>query len=70
MEAQTKAVVSQLEERPLAKMQEALDAQEEKDEKTDDAASEEGQAGGGKHHAHKPLLTNDDWELERVWTVG
>lgn len=81
-EAQSKAVTSQLEERPLAKMQKELDKEEEKEEaeKEAGAPSTNGHLNGAKekngrehhhhHHKGKALLSNNDWELERVWNVS
>lgn len=81
-EAQSKAVTSQLEERPLAKMQKELDQEEEKEEveKEGSVQPTNGHLNGARekngrephhhHHKGKALLSNDDWELERVWNVS
>ena len=71
-EAQSKALVSQLEERPLAKMQEALDASEEVETKVTNGSEKEKDVAIAEHphHKSKPILTNDDWELDRVWNVS
>ncbi|KAG8891174.1 Carboxy-terminal domain (CTD) phosphatase, partial [Tulasnella sp. 408] len=79
--AQSKAVTSQLEERPLAKMQKELDKEEEREEAEKEAGvqSTNGHLNGAKekngrehhhhHHKGKALLNNNDWELERVWNI-
>lgn len=81
-EAQSKAVTSQLEERPLAKMQKELDQEEEKEEAEKEGSVQptNGHLNGARekngrephhhHHKGKALLSNDDWELERVWNVS
>lgn len=71
-EAQAKAIVTQLEDRPLAKMQEAL----EKEESTEGVEASPSQANGaangtgGGHLVRKALLRDDDWDLERVGGVS
>lgn len=78
-EAQSKAVTSQLEDRPLAKMQKELDKTDEDGQtQTEDGPQVNGHSNGTKekngrehhhHHKGKALLSNDDWELERIWNV-
>ncbi|KAG9004685.1 Carboxy-terminal domain (CTD) phosphatase [Tulasnella sp. JGI-2019a] len=82
-QAQAKVVVAQLEQRPLAKMQEALDLKEKEKSGRDheDLATEnetslttnghsatDGDASAKPHH-HKALLKDDDRELERVHKI-
>lgn len=73
-------IVAQLEQRPLAKMQEALEAENGVGPKTPDAGytDDSKPSGNGnadtngetkpKHH-HKALLKDDDRELTRVQVV-
>ena len=88
-EAQSKAVEAQLEDRPLAKMQEALDdAADDEDDVPRTPPSDVDPAENGSptttlasngspnppaspsRHKGKPLLKNDDVELDRVFKVG
>lgn len=68
--ANSLALEAQLEERPLAKKQEALldDGIEKEGEKTGEDSDEKGQDKPDEKPAHvkKALLKNDDTELQRV----
>ncbi|KAG8941759.1 Carboxy-terminal domain (CTD) phosphatase [Tulasnella sp. 419] len=75
-QAQSKAVEAQLEERPLAKMQEALEAQVEGGATPSGPSLQNGNSANGnasssspKDTKNKALLRNDDNELERVWQI-